>query len=148
MRDQHHKIHLTLILAYLPGMTPVCSGPYADARILLHSQALPLINALRLADCRAPSMSAALLASRRYQAITRSEFGDLQQFLTMYAYYHAAVTVLAKRCRMRSSISYAVTTASTRRMIIGMRMSLRISSSMMKSVEREGTKRVRMSPLG
>lgn len=43
MLDQHHKIHLILILEYLPGMTPVCNGPYADAKILLFSQALPLI---------------------------------------------------------------------------------------------------------
>lgn len=66
----------------------------------------------------------------------------------MYAYHHVAVTRLAKRCRMRRSISYVVTIASTWRMIIWMRMSRRISSIMMKSVEWDDTKRVRMSPMG
>lgn len=43
MLDQHHKIHLTLNLAYLPGITRVCNGPYADARILLFAQDTQLI---------------------------------------------------------------------------------------------------------
>lgn len=119
--DQHHKIHLILILEYLPGMTPVRNGPYADAKIILFLQALPLIITTAcwlIQQEYRPSPSAALLASRRYQGITRSEFGHLRQFLAMYAYHHAAVTRLAKRCRMRSSISYAVTIATTWRMII------------------------------
>ena len=42
MLDQHHKIHQILILASPPEMTPVCNGPYADARPLLSPQVLPL----------------------------------------------------------------------------------------------------------
>lgn len=50
MRDQHHKIHLTLILAYLPGMNQYAIARTQMLEYLLLSQALPLINALRLAD--------------------------------------------------------------------------------------------------